>query len=99
MSEGIDADHIPLRTGQTSPLCIDLVIVVKRVRGGIGLMGETGLGPGLILPALVDHLAIIHVELVEVGDPSTGDGGDMQVLDAMQVGQRKGKAFSFFGRD
>jgi hypothetical protein len=62
-------------------------------------MGETGLGPGLILPALVDDLAIIHVELVEVGDPSTGDGGDMQVLDAMQVGQRKGKAFSFFGRD
>jgi hypothetical protein len=62
-------------------------------------MGETGLGSGLILGALVDDLAIIHVELVEVGDPSTGDGGDMQVLDAMQVGQRKGKAFSFFGRD
>jgi len=56
-----------------------------------------GLGPGLILRALVDDLAIIHVELVEVGDPSTGDGGDMQVLDAMQVSQRKGKAFSLFG--
>ena len=60
-------------------------------------MGEAGLGPGLILRALVDDLAPIHVELVEVGDPSTGDGGDMQVLDAMQVSQRKGKAFSLFG--
>jgi hypothetical protein len=60
-------------------------------------MGETGLGPGLILRALVDHLAIIHVKLVQVGDPSSGDGGDMQVLDAMQVGQCKGKSFSLFG--
>jgi hypothetical protein len=62
-------------------------------------MGEMGLGPGLILRALVDDLATIQVELVEVGDPSTGDGGDMQVLDAMQVSQRKGKAFSLFGCD
>jgi hypothetical protein len=60
-------------------------------------MGETGLGPGLILHALVDDLAIIQVALVEVGDPSTGDGGDMQVQDVMQVRQRKGKAFSLFG--
>jgi len=60
-------------------------------------MGETGLDPGLILRALVDDLAIIHVELVQVGDPSTGDGGDMEVLDAMQAGQRKGKSFSLFG--
>jgi hypothetical protein len=45
-------------------MCIDLVIVVTWVGGGIGLMGETGLGPGLILRALVDDLAIIHVKLV-----------------------------------
>ena len=50
-------------------------------------MGETGLGLGLILRALVDDLASIPVELVQVSDPSTGDGGDMEVLDAMQVGQ------------
>jgi hypothetical protein len=60
-------------------------------------MGEPGLGPGLILCTLVDDLAVIHVELVQVSDRSTGDGGDMQVLDAMQVGQRKGKSFSLFG--
>ena len=60
-------------------------------------MGEMGLGPGLILRALVDDLAIIHVELVQVNDPFTGDGGDMEVLDTMQVGQCKGKSLSFFG--
>jgi hypothetical protein len=60
-------------------------------------MGETGLDPGLMLRALVDDLAIIRVELVQVGDSSTRDGGDMEVLDAMQVSQRKGKAFSLFG--
>jgi hypothetical protein len=60
-------------------------------------MGETGLDPGLILRALVDDLAIIRVELVQVGDPSSGDGGDMEVLDARQVGQCKGNSFSLFG--
>jgi hypothetical protein len=39
-------------------------MVVTWVRGGIGLMGETGLGAGVILRALVGDLAIIHVELV-----------------------------------
>ena len=62
-------------------------------------MGETGLGPGLILPALVDDLAIIHVELVHMHDLPAGNRSDMEVLDAMQVGQRKGKTLSFFGRD
>ena len=75
------------------------MVTVERVRNEIGLMGERGLSPGLILRALVDDLAIIHVELVQVIDPSMGDRGDMKVLDTMQVGQCKGKSFSFFGCD
>jgi hypothetical protein len=75
------------------------MVIVERVRNEIGLMGERGLSPGLILRALVDDLAIIHVELVQVIDPSMGDRGDMKVLDTMQVGQCKGKSFSFFGCD
>ena len=49
--------------------------------------------------ALVNNLAVVHVELVHINDLPAGNGGNMQVLDTMQVGQRKGKAFSFFGRD
>jgi hypothetical protein len=30
---------------------------------------------------------------------STRDGGDVEMLDAMQVGQRKGKPLALFGRD
>jgi hypothetical protein len=36
---------------------------------------------------------------VRVHDLPSGDSGDMEVLDAMQIGQRKGKPFSFFGCD
>ncbi len=71
--------------------------IVALVRNEIGLMAEMGLSPGLILWALVDDLAIIHRELVQVNDPSTGDGGNMKMLDTMQVSQRKGKSLSFFG--
>lgn len=82
-----------------SALSSDLMVIVERVRNEIGLMGEMGLSPGLILRALVDDLASIHVELVQVNDPSTGDRGDMKGLDTMQVGQSKGKSLSFFGCD
>jgi hypothetical protein len=59
-------------------------------------MGETGLDLGLQPLALVDCLAIIHVELVQVGDLVPGDAGDMDVLEAMQLGQHTGKTFSLF---
>jgi len=36
---------------------------------------------------------------MRVRDRPTGDRGDMKVLDAVQVGQRKGKPLSLFGRD
>ena len=65
----------------------------------IVVMSGRGLGAGLILRALIDNLAVVHVELVHLHDLPAGNGGNMQVLDTMQVGQRKGKAFSFFGRD
>ena len=65
----------------------------------IVVMSGRGLGAGLILRALVDNLAVVHVELVHINDLPAGNGGNMQVLDTMQVGQCKGKAFSFFGRD
>jgi hypothetical protein len=57
------------------------------------------LGSGFILRALIDNLAVVHVELVHAHDLPTRHGGDMQVLDAMHVGQRKGKAFSVFRCD
>jgi hypothetical protein len=69
------------------------------VHEAIVVMSGRGLGAGLILRALIDNLAVVHVELVHINDFPAGGGGDMQVLDAMQVGQRKGKAFSILGRD
>jgi hypothetical protein len=69
------------------------------VHEAIVVMSGRGLGAGLILRALIDNLAVVHVQLVHINDLSTGSRGDMQVLDAMQVGQRKGKAFSLFRRD
>jgi hypothetical protein len=69
----------------------------RLVHEAIVVMSGRGLGAGLILRALVDNLAVVHVELVHINDLPAGSGGDMQMLDAMQVGQRKGKAFSLFG--
>jgi hypothetical protein len=69
------------------------------VQEAIGVMSARRLGSGLILRALVDDLAVVHVELVCVHGLPAGDRGDMQVLDAMQVGQRKGKTFALFRRD
>ena len=62
-------------------------------------MSGRGLGAGLILRALIDNLAVVHVELVHIDDLAAGSGRDMQVLDAMQVGQRKGKTFALFRSD
>jgi hypothetical protein len=71
----------------------------RLAREAIVVMSGRGSGAGLILRALVDNLAVVHVELVHMHDLPAGNRSDMEVLDAMQVGQRKGKAFSFFGRD
>jgi hypothetical protein len=71
----------------------------RLVHEAIVVMGRRGLGAGLILRALVDNLAVVHVELVHMHDLPAGNRSDMEVLDAMQVGQRKGKTLSFFGRD
>jgi hypothetical protein len=69
------------------------------VHEAIVVMSGRGLGAGLILGALIDNLAVVHVELVHINDLPAGSGGDMQVLDAMQVAQCKGKSFSLLGRD
>jgi hypothetical protein len=58
-----------------------------------------GLFAGLVLRALVDDLAVVHVQLARVHGVSTRDGLHMQVGDPMEVGQRKGKAFSLCRRD
>jgi hypothetical protein len=50
----------------------------------------------LIDRALVDDLAIIHTELMWGRGAPTGDGSDVEVLDAMQVPQRKGEPFPLF---
>jgi len=49
---------------------------------------------GLILRALRDDLTVVHMQLVHLQDRLTRDGGDLQLFDAMQIGQRKGKPFS-----
>lgn|SRR5882724_1667046 len=59
----------------------------------------TGLGAGLVLRALVDDLAVVHVQLVRVHSVPARDGLHMEVLDPVEVGQCKGESFSLFGRD
>jgi hypothetical protein len=59
----------------------------------------TGLGAGLVLRALVDDLAVVHVQLVRVHGVPAGNGLHVEVLDPMEIGQCKGKSFSLFGRD
>jgi hypothetical protein len=51
------------------------------------------------LRALVDDLAVIHVQLVRIRGVPARDGAHMEVLDPMEVAQRKGKPFSLFGCD
>jgi hypothetical protein len=69
----------------------------KTVARVAGRSGVRGLRAGLVLRALVDDLAVIHVQLVWVHGVSARDGAHMEVLDPMEVGQRKGKPFSLFG--
>jgi hypothetical protein len=58
-----------------------------------------GLWAGLILRALVDDLAVVHVQLARVHGLSTRDGLHMQVGHPMQIGQCKGEPFPLFRRD
>jgi hypothetical protein len=53
------------------------------VQGAAGVARVRVLRTGLVLRALVDHLAVIQVQLVRVRYLPTWDGGNMQVLDAM----------------
>jgi hypothetical protein len=62
-------------------------------------MSGKGLRAGLILRVLIDNLAVVHPELAHINGLSAWSGRDVQVLDAMQVSQRKGKALSLFRRD
>jgi hypothetical protein len=71
----------------------------RLVHEAIMVMSGRGLGAGFILRALIDNLAVVHVELVHINDLPAGSGGDMQMLDAMQVGQCKSKPFSLLGGD
>ena len=38
---------------------------------------------GFVLSALVNDLAVVHLELMQISDLPTRYGGDMEVLDAM----------------
>jgi hypothetical protein len=58
-----------------------------------------GLRARLILRALIDDLAVVHVQPVRVHSFPSGHGGHVEVLDAVQVGQGKSKAFSLIGRN
>src|SRR5262245_51887293 len=69
------------------------------VHHAVGTLAVRGLFAGLVLGAFVDDLAVVHVQLPRVHDVSTRDGLHMQMGDPMEVGQRKGKAFSLVRRD
>jgi hypothetical protein len=58
-----------------------------------------GLWARLILRALVDDLAVVHVQPARVHGLSAWDGLHMEVGDPMEVSQRKGKPFPLFRRD
>lgn len=47
----------------------------------------------------IDDLAVVHVQLARIHGISTRDGLHMEVLNPMEVGQGKGKAFALFRRD
>jgi hypothetical protein len=67
--------------------------------GSAGMVERDRLRAGLILRAFIDDLAVVHVQLARVHGVPTRGGAHMEVLDPMEVGQRKGKPFSLFGRD
>jgi hypothetical protein len=86
-------------TGQISRSDLNRVMGRVLVSGSIGMVWRDWLRAGLILRAFVDDLAVVHVQLAHVHGIPTRDGAHMQVLDPMEVRQRKGKPFSLFRRD
>ena len=62
-------------------------------------MGAAGSGPGLIHRAFVDDLAVIHPQLARSHRLAARYRGDVELLDAMQIGERNGKALPFPGAD
>jgi hypothetical protein len=58
-----------------------------------------GLGARLILRALADDLAVVHVQLAWVHGSPARDGAHVEVLNPMEVGQSEGELFALFGRD
>jgi hypothetical protein len=63
------------------------------------LAGGTGLGMGLIYRALVHHLTVIHLQVANVHDLPPGHRCHVELLDAMQVGEREREAFALRRRD
>jgi hypothetical protein len=61
--------------------------------------GAAGSGTGLIHRALVDDLTVIHPQLACSQRLAARYSGDVELLEAMQVGERKGKALPFVGVD
>lgn len=57
------------------------------------------LGAGLVLRALIDDLAVVHVQLARIGSVLARDGLHVEVLDPVEVGQCESESFSFFGRN
>ena len=45
------------------------------------------LGAGLVLRALIDDLAVVHVQLARIGSVLARDGLHVKVLDPVEVGQ------------
>jgi hypothetical protein len=85
--------------GQISRRDVNRVMARVLVSSSIGMVWRDWLRTGLVLRALVDDLAVVHAQLARVHGISTRDGLHMQVVDPMEVRQRKGKAFSLFRRD
>jgi hypothetical protein len=65
----------------------------RRVRG------TAGSGTGLIHRAFVDDVAVIHPQLACSHRLAARDRGDVELLDATQVGERKGPALPLRGAD
>jgi hypothetical protein len=70
-------------TRRVSELSRNRVAAAIAVARSIWREGLKLLGPGLIRRALVDDLAVIHVQLVRVDGSPTGHGRHMEVLDTV----------------
>jgi hypothetical protein len=67
------------------------------VQGAAGDARASGLGAELILGALVDDLAVVHVQFAWAHSVPARDGLHVEMLDPVEVGQCKGESFSLFG--